>query len=74
MSTGITCIGPSKGLGHQCDSHAQPETRLCGGCTAEAKAAGREIRHYSLTEQIRHAWGTRPRTLREIAKDWEAGA
>ena len=59
MSTGIVCTGPESGLGKDCSGSAQPETRLCPGCTHEARSLGREIRRYGLAEQFAYAWGPR---------------
>jgi len=55
MSTGVQCLGRTKpGLtGKDCDGYgARPETRLCSGCTHEAKQLGLEIRHFTLAEQL----------------------
>lgn len=35
-----------------CRNTAPAETRMCACCRAEWKAAGREVPHYSLTEQL----------------------
>ena len=63
MSTGIECTGGQRGLGAHCDGHAMPDTRLCQPCIREAKARGVEIRHYTLQEQVAHAWGPRKRRM-----------
>jgi len=63
MTTGIVCTGHEQGLGSNCEGHAPPVTRLCGGCIREAKSLGRTIRRYTIAEQVQYAWG-RPKKVR----------